>query len=1003
MNIYPRDTLTEVEVDWHTPLSSIETHHGTHPSYLPPGTFSVVSGVRGEISGSARKDLGFRLWADLGMDGRFRNEVLNDAGGDDAQEYAGITSIEPFTILKRGAPTETVSGFALFTQGQEEQYGWIVSQVSGVHDPANPNGPIFHLMNIYAPSEAGGEDGSMETGESAEDRLLVSNGKWLYMFHGNSPHDCVWFEDSEFVVGAPADDDSWGGWRRDRFGVPPVSSDPAGTYLTAELTDINTSGGNMLEGGYKILAKLYDPERNRVTGLCDPDYYVAALNEYSNFINIEADNRWIEMSIVLGTLYRLGETNAQAKEFWTHYQIWATPSSMTAGMDPAEVYYYADMMEIDTDWDGDGAQTLTKCRLYHAVERLDSEDGTDTMPLTDSGVVGSGTVHDFMMDEFRVPERSYLLTNADTLNGVKAATYSQGLTMLALSTAGEGPVLIWSDLRSFRPENFPLANYYNLDYQDMGVCQFVTAGDYTFLFGNGPVYALSRSGEYLDVLPALQGFKPVSSRACTAVGNVIFGVFESGCWLIDATSANPTPMKALDRLVRDRWANSLLLSDVQVAYDAVLDCVFILCPGAAEVVALWLKDSRITMLNGANFKFIRELTTKDDSEAYTQRAMFITHYGKIVYAAREEDTTLDYTMHGLARGQWPDEPTKFTAKISATSEGSSNSWDWTMLTLVDADGNDYEFNPEMMDGVTVAFLTGPLRGQIWTTGLQGAYALYGDGAATTASSSVVDLSADAPDLTYVTSDMYLRVEGTEDGDITDDYYSIVSVDNGADTVTVNATITDTLTDKRWTIIIPGKRNTLRLLGHIDEHTSSVHGDLVGSWIAISPVPMTLIGAPLPGSSERLHYQRKHVKDVSAVISNLRGTDSDDFTNFALLRMGVCGTTAIRSTEPVAVPPGDHHLGGSGKENSIVGPGPLPRWLDLDDSTVTLVDVPAVGTTPSEDTPGNNWGYLEAPYGTSGTVLYPVVICDLSGVSFDLLEFNIGGTITQTEHDESEDT
>lgn len=1012
MEFIPAESYDELHGTWTQNVTSLPMNHGMHPIQLPVGAFSVVSGVRANSTGAARKELGFRLWADLNCDGRWLADVQRCTDWDDYLQFIGPAVVEPFSLRQYGNATEGVSGLYIQTIGLNRY--WLVTQVEGYHDPLNPNGPIIHMMPRWSPSSTKQANAvKAGTAHTADNHLVISNGYWMYVFGQLTPHWALWFSDSLFAAGDAADETAWGGpgagdsggtfggWRADYLGIPDVGEDATqGLYLFLPDNFINNPGGNMIAGGYVILPKLYDPIRKRTTGLGGRDY-VSNQNAYSQFIDA-ADADYVVLQLKADNVM-LGPNYENNVTFWQYYQIWSTLSSQVSGQDPPEVLYYGDQMDIDDDWVGDyAAPTLNECYLFKTGARNDSAAAHDTMPLTDGGLAGSGRTHDYLQDEFR---KLYATDASDwSMNHVYAAIHSQGCMMVLLNPTDEGPILAWSDLRDFRDESFPRANTYNLSFSTLDNAQFAEAASYTFLFADGRVYAIQRNEQYLDVVEILQGFQPVSRHAVTTANGVIIGVFESGCYLLDTVSGTPTPITQIDRLLQDRWADGNLRSNIQVAYDATLDCVFVLCPGAAQIACFWLKTNTVSLMDGANFTYVRELRTIDDSGVYTQRAMFVTHFGKIVYPVRNTDSSDEYTMHGLGRGQYPDAPTVYQAKVTAlgTSEGSSSNYDYTDITLVDESGAAYEFNPEMMQGITIAVLDGDLRGTIWQTGLQNITVLNGDDAQGTTGNSIFSLDG-SPSLASVTTDCYIRVEGTTDGDVYPDLYSIVSVNDGADQVTVNAVFSADIAGKRWTIVTPGKTSTLRLWGHISDHTDYSHTDLRGCWIAISPVPMTLIGAPLQGVTTQSGYDRKEVGACSYNITRLRGTDSDRLTNFAMIRMGVCTIDALFSGEPVAVPTSAWHSDTYGPQGLIPGPAPLPRFIDLTDAGVILTDAPALGTAPTENLPAENIGYLDQPYGFSGPILCPVIISDVSGVSFDLTSFSISGTIFPADVDTSEDS
>jgi len=744
----------------------------------------------------------------------------------------------------------------------------------------------------------------------------------------------------------------------------------------------------MLAGNYRLRAKLVDLVRNRITGFSG----ICWDTDNSKDVLLASGDWYYDVELT-GDILLLATSVEASTEFWTHYQLWSTLSTedATHTQYPPEVYYFGDQMALDPGWvgaalNGAGAGSFNYTEFFVADNREDNDgDGSSTadiMPMTDAYLAGSGNPHDWTMDEYLSWDVTGL-TDATTLENPVAGTMSQGLFMAVLDRESTGAELVWSDLRAFRPENIPLGNYYGLDYKDVSNCQFVDAGGYTLLFGDGPVYRIHRN-ILLDVERPMAGYVPISRTASCRVGNMAFVVCEDGCYLFDGPSGTPLAVPAMDRVIRDRWTSGTLRQGISVAFDSITNAVYVLCPAAAELLVYWVKHNRISMFSGAYFAWAREMAVMDGNGQWQPRAVLVSRYGKIVTPVDQKTTShTDFTMHGLDQSAWVNCPTSWVAKVGGVTEYT----DHTEIELTYLDDSAYQFSPEMLYGVTVCFLSGDHRGEIWPV-FTDYEILYGDEAEGASGGGQVDLSADTPDLSEVTTDETIRVIGLDTGTAgLEDVFTITDVSDTSDTVATDGVFDGVFTDKQWMITVPGKTDTIII------RTTGL-SVAVGDTLSISPVCMTLVGGPLEGVGTRQFRQRRGVNDMSTVLSRVRGTDESALATVPLLRMGVCGSSALFGTEPVATPADSDHL-------EPADDAALPRFIDLDDATVELTDVPEAGTVPPEDSVGDNYGHLNPSIGTSGVLLYPLILSDVAGITFDLLEFEVEGRIDPTGHDDSE--
>lgn len=165
------------------------------------------------------------------------------------------------------------------------------------------------------------------------------------------------------------------------------------------------------------------------------------------------------------------------------------------------------------------------------------------------------------------------------------------------------------------------------------------------------------------------------------------------------------------------------------------------------------------------------------------------------------------------------------------------------------------------------------------------------------------------------------------------------------------------------------------------------GSLVGSWVALSPVPMMLCSGPLPGDTGRQFHQRKHVLGTKFVVDRISGSDVNNLTGFNPVRCGVSDIPGFINMEPLPSP--DIATDTASALLWLPDTGALSRWIRLSDASVRLTDSTLSALTVQANS-------LSPRDGVAGRILMPVWICEASGVVFDLLSLEWTGIIGATE-------
>lgn len=989
-------------VAWTLPTEVVTSHYGVHPSRLPFGSYAVVGGIDASQKGVAHRMRGTRLWGNAINVTDFKN-ILEDDEHVTNWEDRGFQRIFPFCIDMTNHDGR-VWGFVMWRAYNST--AWIYAKVETVDysDEYSATKPEFTLIR---PTEA---TAGLTFGDGIV--AVVPSGRFLYILTKSErvsdgdawSYKCytTWFDWDLWSGGGGHGtvNDNNKGWVTDYFGVPPTAAwhthessldllpakvtlnparptagtaqvidfdqgawtgvpqiniyadDEVAPYVTANMTlvagtvyrynlaavqdpswkmrfhfvenggagpgrsppvsgqwVVQVAGtGSMIEGRYRCAIRPRDIFRNREGNLAwNPDdvtgVRLSAIDNEWKRVTLEGRHGWVTVCAAL--------RDDQVAAYWSRYQVWLTLSSLDLTQDPAENYYYAGEMAIDTDYDPTAEFYAVDTRIFWYFDGSDDAATTDDkLQCFDLSNAGNSR-HDPYDDDYRTWFGPDVI---DThLGGIVAAIKHAGL-LYAVQQRSTGLYLIWSDTRDFRYENFPVGNEAGLDFSSADNISFVKAGDTLFLLGTGHVYAIRRDGYSVTCTEILQGYNLVSQWAVATAGNTALVVCDNGVWALDGVSGTPVRLDGLDRLVLNRWVDRNLRSTIQLAYDSELDAIFMLCPGAAQVIILWLRENEFTILDGMFYQWVCELNTPDENGTFRKKAIFANWCGRFVefmsaadnpQSSHANTTGFRSTSGGLYRYSW-DRPLQVYVSNATTT--TYNGVAVTALTLAQGPGGPaFSAAPnELYSGVTAAFLSGSRTGEI--------HQCWHDSA-----------------LTYSS---VLRIRGT-------------------------------LTDLATTVI--------------------------GQWIAISPLPLVMVGAPFPGQTERQFHERKLIDAASFVVSNISDSNNEPLTYVPLLRVGVCQASAILGGEGVSAP-----SGGAARQDYLVPDGGgtgLPRWIDQKDSTFIVQSVSGI---PTADTAEGNVVALDEEYGVSGMVLYPVVVSDVSGVGFDLLQSEFYGIITPSE-------
>lgn len=495
----------------------------------------------------------------------------------------------------------------------------------------------------------------------ADDPIRVTyNARFLYIFSTTGEFDpiTIWYDDNADYYSSTQSPnwhwekmgpviEGWGG--EPQTDTPTVGASSSGWARPA----VTSTGHNY----YSLQYRLYDNFRNRWTRLSNRAEFTIDKSTTTRPDLTFNLARWNAAgnTVTAGGIYTgIDYRDFEAYLNYLHYDF----VSSLAGDEPGGTPYLVDTLTLNTG--GSRAnreiQLRTDANRFGQLTAFDTTTsdiatagGTDTLFCTDDGIAARTEVVNPLFDEPGGPPNRVLA----------AATY-QGLTVLATDKVSQNDnrnetayltyvdsshvVLRWSAADRIAYEMFPAFNEHRTKLASTGPVAFVQASDYLCLFGTGQMVRIQRSaaGPFLEILEMGAGFDLVSENAVTEVKGAIFGVFRSGVMFVEPASGTPTRIEALDRLMRDTWATDY--DEISVAYDALLDAVFILNPYHDTAVVLWFQTQRITQFELAGFQRVMEANVMG-----TKRAVFMTPTGRFVYPAAYdlEDPFGSRTMYGL--------------------------------------------------------------------------------------------------------------------------------------------------------------------------------------------------------------------------------------------------------------------------------------------------------------------------------------------------------------------
>ena len=231
----------------------------------------------------------------------------------------------------------------------------------------------------------------------------------------------------------------------------------------------------------------------------------------------------------------------------------------------------------------------------------------------------------------------------------------QGTTLMAQALADDNPYdMLVSSLTHQSPEYFTTYNERAGNSSRGRPLRFLVAGDSCFaLHPGGFVHVYKSSAErpiqFVDTIlqVGLDG-----KWSAHVVGNAILMISAGQLRTMGGNDGNVVDIAGVKRLLADDWADDI--GDyVSSGFDARMNCSMFLDPERDEVLCLWHSTGGLSMLEGANFRWMT--SGPDITTGGQHRAYFVTKAGLILtpdYASAGSGTMFDlsdsYTLAGSA-------------------------------------------------------------------------------------------------------------------------------------------------------------------------------------------------------------------------------------------------------------------------------------------------------------------------------------------------------------------
>ena len=292
----------------------------------------------------------------------------------------------------------------------------------------------------------------------------------------------------------------------------------------------------------------------------------------------------------------------------------------------------------------------------------------------------------------------------------------QGMTLMAQALTDDNPYdILASSLTHTSPEYFTTYNEREGNAQRGRVLRFIVSGDSCFaLHPGGFVHIYKSSAErpvqFVDTINerGLDG-----KYAVHRYGNGVLMISGGQLAFMGGSDGNVVDLPGVARLLADDWTNDIA-NYVSSGYDGRLNCSMFLNATRAEVLCLWHGTGAVSLLEGANFRWMT--SGPDITDGGRHRAYFVTKQGLIVspdYAQAGSGSMFDlsaaYTLAGSATGGSTTTLVSSGATFHADMTGArvymisgDNAGDWAEIESVDVAADTLTFTAATAFATTVS-------------------------------------------------------------------------------------------------------------------------------------------------------------------------------------------------------------------------------------------------------------------------------------------------------------
>jgi len=186
------------------------------------------------------------------------------------------------------------------------------------------------------------------------------------------------------------------------------------------------------------------------------------------------------------------------------------------------------------------------------------------------------------------------------LGSCLGACFYQGCVVAVEDRSGSLMVR-WSNPWRDEPENFPDLNTFPLDVPSSGLRDYVRlvpAGDYVVCIAGSTVVRVQKAGSIMQAwkignIPKLAG----RNAACAGPGGIVVVATVGGLYEVNAASGRINPVSDASTLFTERWKEHLRNDGkLSVAWDSILNVVYVHNGVLGETAMLWLGTGRLTVV-----------------------------------------------------------------------------------------------------------------------------------------------------------------------------------------------------------------------------------------------------------------------------------------------------------------------------------------------------------------------------------------------------------------------